>query len=274
MCGYANVPGEMFCQNCGVQLAPVASTPPPPPAPVLPPASAGVIAPTPTASPPAIPATPVEPGLAGEACPTCGYVNIPGDQFCQNCGLQLAAVRPVSAPAAPPAVSAPMVAAAQAAAPASEAAPPPPGVPAADSLPAIGEKKTAELPMIREIPPSAAPAEAKPVVFITGKLLIRAAKTEIELPPDKNELTIGRADPVRGVFPDIDLTTAGGDTSGVSRLHARFSMQDGQICIEDLNSTNFSFLNRQRLQPGQRYPIKHHDEIRLGLLILEYRQHD
>jgi pSer/pThr/pTyr-binding forkhead associated (FHA) protein len=37
-----------------------------------------------------------------------------------------------------------------------------------------------------------------------------------------------------------------------------------------LNSTNYTFLNRQRLQPGQRYPLKQNDEIRLGLLVLEY----
>ncbi len=43
------------------------------------------------------------------------------------------------------------------------------------------------------------------------------------------------------------------------------------IYIEDLNSTNFTFLNRIRLQPGQAYPLKDGDEIRLGVLTLEYR---
>ena len=38
-CGYQNIPGEMFCQNCGVQLAPVPSIPPPPPTPISPPKS-------------------------------------------------------------------------------------------------------------------------------------------------------------------------------------------------------------------------------------------
>ncbi len=32
-CGFINLPGEMFCQNCGVQLPPVTSLPPPPPRP-------------------------------------------------------------------------------------------------------------------------------------------------------------------------------------------------------------------------------------------------
>ena len=78
-CGYVNVPGEMFCQNCGVQLAPVASVPPPPPTPV----GASVQEPE---EPVAVPDV-----HASGACSSCGYVNAPGETFCQNCGFQLEA---------------------------------------------------------------------------------------------------------------------------------------------------------------------------------------
>jgi hypothetical protein len=105
-----------------------------------------------------------------------------------------------------------------------------------------------------------------------GKLLVVAAGGEIHLPASKNELLVGRSDPVRNIYPDVDLTSFGGDSRGVSRAHARLMRQGSQVFIEDLNSTNFTFLNQQKLEPGQRYPIKHGDEIRLGLLTLEYQE--
>lgn len=48
----------------------------------------------------------------------------------------------------------------------------------------------------------------------------------------------------------------------VSRRHARITYQGGRYFVEDLNSTNGTFLNEQRLQ-GQ-MPLSHADVIRLG----------
>ncbi len=228
-CGYVNVPGEMFCQNCGVQLAPVASTPPPPPTPVD--------APVAVAEPQEAPQVSEAAGAADRAqCTSCGFVNAPGEVFCQNCGFQLEADE----------------AAAQAA-----------SQPATPSTPAWA-------PSAETWPRMESPIPSEVVQPAIGKLIVQAAGAEIKLPVGQSEVTIGRSDPVRDVFPDIDLTSFGGDTAGVSRMHARLLIQGSQVFLEDLNSTNYTFLNRQRLQPGQRYPLTHGDEIRLGLLVLEY----
>jgi len=40
------------------------------------------------------------------------------------------------------------------------------------------------------------------------------------------------------------------------------------LLAEDLDSTNGSFLNGQKLQPRQPQPLKTGDELRLGKLIL------
>jgi pSer/pThr/pTyr-binding forkhead associated (FHA) protein len=77
-------------------------------------------------------------------------------------------------------------------------------------------------------------------------------------------VTIGREDPVSQVFPDIDLTDYGGDEGGVSRMHARITQQGGQFYIEDLDSTNYTFVNQQRLQPRQPHPLQDEDEVRFG----------
>jgi pSer/pThr/pTyr-binding forkhead associated (FHA) protein len=37
-----------------------------------------------------------------------------------------------------------------------------------------------------------------------------------------------------------------------------------------MNSTNFTFLNGEKLQPGRLYPLKTEDKIRFGLLALTY----
>jgi pSer/pThr/pTyr-binding forkhead associated (FHA) protein len=104
----------------------------------------------------------------------------------------------------------------------------------------------------------------------SGKLIILETGVELPLSFQKSELLIGRSDPARNIYPDVDLASHRGEAFGVSRAHARLVSQGLQIYIEDLNSTNFTFLNQKRLQPGQRYPLKYGDEIRLGLLAMKY----
>jgi len=105
-----------------------------------------------------------------------------------------------------------------------------------------------------------------------GKLLVVAAQAEIPLPVGKAEILIGRSDPVRDIYPDVDLALYGGEQAGVSRLHLRMVYRPEGVQIEDLNSTNFTYLNGQRLQPGQWYPLQPGDILRLGRLTLEFRR--
>ncbi len=87
----------------------------------------------------------------------------------------------------------------------------------------------------------------------------------------KNEITFGRGDLARISTPDIDLATADGISLGVSRRHAVIRRMDGGYFIEDLSSTNGTWLNENRLVPVQPYPINSGDQIRLGqLLVLVY----
>lgn len=114
----------------------------------------------------------------------------------------------------------------------------------------------------------AAPAEERQRLVI--KLVVSASQAQILLDMDRKEWLVGRSDPVRGIFPEVDLGPHGGEKGGVSRRHARLVTQAGQRWISDLNSTNFTFLNGQKLQPGELSLLKNGDEIRFGLLALEY----
>ncbi len=82
------------------------------------------------------------------------------------------------------------------------------------------------------------------------------------------EILIGRADTANQVFPDLDLTSDGGIEGGVSRRHACITFRDGVPYVEDLNSTNHSYLNNVRLEPLMPRALHHGDELRLGMILL------
>jgi hypothetical protein len=85
------------------------------------------------------------------------------------------------------------------------------------------------------------------------------------------ESQIGRWDADGGVFPDVDLDSDDPEAK-VSRRHARITMVEGKYFVEDLGSTNGTFVNRgKRLSPGTRQPLKDGDEIIVGKTFLRFR---
>jgi pSer/pThr/pTyr-binding forkhead associated (FHA) protein len=87
----------------------------------------------------------------------------------------------------------------------------------------------------------------------------------------KAALVVGREDAPSNSFPDIDLTPYGAEEGGVSRLHARLTLSGEDWAIEDLESTNFTFVNRKRIAPKTPTPLSDGDEIRLGRVGLRFK---
>ena len=84
------------------------------------------------------------------------------------------------------------------------------------------------------------------------------------------ESQIGRWDADGGIFPDVDLDSDDPEAK-VSRRHARVSFREGQFFLEDLGSTNGTFVNRgKRLPPGQPQPLHDGDEIIVGKTFLRF----
>ncbi|HEV7472966.1 MAG TPA: FHA domain-containing protein [Pyrinomonadaceae bacterium] len=84
------------------------------------------------------------------------------------------------------------------------------------------------------------------------------------------ESNIGRWDADGGIFPDVDLDTDDPEAK-VSRRHARITFSDGKYVLEDLGSTNGTFVNRgKRLAPGTRQPLSDGDEIIVGKTFLRF----
>jgi len=168
-----------------------------------------------------------------QICPSCGAVNPAGEAFCSNCGVSL-----LGAPA-PAAVGV-------ASAPAADHAAQPAAAP--------------------QVVPVAAAAPAN----LQARLIVEADNQEFDL-SGKDNITIGREDAVSNIYPDVDLTPHGGEEGGVSRLHARIFNENGQYLLEDENSTNFTFLNRQRLAAKTPTPLNDNDEVRLGRVLLRFK---
>jgi pSer/pThr/pTyr-binding forkhead associated (FHA) protein len=90
---------------------------------------------------------------------------------------------------------------------------------------------------------------------------------ELEIPA-KDEVVVGREDPISEIFPDVDLTGLGGMEKGVSRKHAVIHHAGGDYTVEDMGSTNGTFVNKKKIQPHAPQTIKPGDEVRFGKLSL------
>ena len=86
--------------------------------------------------------------------------------------------------------------------------------------------------------------------------------------PAKDEIVVGREDPISDIFPDVDLTGLGGMEKGVSRKHAVIHRAGADYTVEDLGSTNGTYINKKKIQPHAPQTIKAGDELRFGKLAL------
>lgn len=121
---------------------------------------------------------------------------------------------------------------------------------------------------LAEGPAAASPVEtASPVAAGVGKVKIHWKEPDqVTDLPDKPEVLIGREDPSSETFPDVDTTPLKGDELGVSRRHAKIARTPEGYTIEDLGSTNATYVNRKRIEKHVPVSVHPGDEIRLGKL--------
>lgn len=103
------------------------------------------------------------------------------------------------------------------------------------------------------------------------RLFIATSGVALPLPP-LEEVLIGRYDQLQPRVPEIDLDPHGGGSAGVSRQHARLVRQPDGWRIEDLRSTNGTYLNEVRLVPGHPIRIRAGDLLRLGQMTLIFEE--
>jgi pSer/pThr/pTyr-binding forkhead associated (FHA) protein len=107
-------------------------------------------------------------------------------------------------------------------------------------------------------------------VLAPAQLVVAASGAALPL-PSATQAMVGRSDAVSNFYPDIDLTPYGALDQGVGRRHLRLFVQNGQALIEDLDSTNGTALNGQKLAPRQPQPLRDGDQILVGKLLLRFQ---
>jgi len=85
---------------------------------------------------------------------------------------------------------------------------------------------------------------------------------------DGDEITIGRQGSGNGHTADVLLDELRAWEQGVSRLHAAIRRLGDNVHLIDLQSTNGTYLNGQRIPPGQPQLLRDGDEIRLGQYVI------
>ena len=83
----------------------------------------------------------------------------------------------------------------------------------------------------------------------------------------KGTLTMGRS-ALGEEIPTINLTRFHAGLLGVSRRHAAIQINDNDHTLTDLNSSNGTWVNEERLVPGKPHPLRSGDTVRLGHLVV------
>jgi FHA domain/zinc-ribbon domain len=186
-------------------------------------------------------------------CQNCGNDNLDTSRFCDECGTRLIeAVEQLSAPPlyVPPAIT--------------DVPPMRPVSVTSIGIPPVGS----------DVQVVEAQAQSAPVSqngTMNAKLIVeRGDSPGVEFRLSGTEATIGRWDADNGIFPDVDLDAH--DTEAkVSRRHARIKMQEGKYYVEDLGSTNGTYVNRgRRLLPGNSHLLNDGDEVIVGKTFMRF----
>jgi hypothetical protein len=185
-------------------------------------------------------------------CQACGTDNLDGSLYCDECGSSLSNSNNSNANNYAQASYQPPV--------------PEPTFQAA-SVTSIGIE-----PIIEQVVPRDASAVADGSSDnVHARLTIeRGTSIGREFELSAEESYIGRWDADNGVFPDVDLDACDPEAK-ISRRHARIVHRGDGYTIEDLGSTNGTYVNRgRRLIPGNPHALRSGDEIIVGKTFLRF----
>ena len=185
-------------------------------------------------------------------CRICGTENITGSQYCDECGAILEEREKKNNKM-------------------SDFHPQVPETPSFQSsnVTSIGNPPIAEV--LQPEDETIHKSDNKEVKDAFATLIIeRGHSAGFEFALSSDESNIGRWDADNGIFPDVDLDAHDVEAK-VSRRHARIIRQNGKFLMEDLGSTNGTFINRgRRLIPGNSNVLNDGDEIIVGKTFLRF----
>lgn len=110
-------------------------------------------------------------------------------------------------------------------------------------------------------PPPTSQAPQTKLQTQTAQLIHIRSNTVLELPPNLPVMHIGK--PNERIPPDIDVSGFP-DSEIVSRVHADIRSEAGIYYIEDVGSSNGTYINNIPLPAGNRHRLRSGDRIALG----------
>ncbi|HEY9296563.1 MAG TPA: FHA domain-containing protein [Phormidium sp.] len=216
---------------------------------------------------------------ATTSCPNCGAPVQTDASFCGQCGFGLQNKAEEAEEAAEPQTSAPatvaMTPSAQAAMP---DIPAPEPLVQPDPLVISYSVPESENLSVQSIPPSSPPASPEmasgnsptpeqgtvaPTRIQQQKALLIHVQTKnnIELPQNLSIIHLGK--PNEQIPPDIDVSGFP-NSEVVSRVHADIRVEGDAYYIEDVGSSNGTYVNHTPLPKGNRHRLRSGDRISLG----------
>ncbi|MEO1443273.1 MAG: FHA domain-containing protein [Chloroflexota bacterium] len=162
-------------------------------------------------------------------CPNCGHHNAPGTLICANCGILL-----------------------------------------------TGEKAGATY-QLSEDELTAQPTEPNQRVNLNDRKMhfpedatfaikIREVDDPMVYQPKNETLLVGRRNKHSEFSPDVDMYTYAGFLLGVSRRHALIYVKDNRLMLEDLGSSNGTWVDGVQLKPREPELLYDGVEVSLGKL--------
>jgi serine/threonine-protein kinase len=117
---------------------------------------------------------------------------------------------------------------------------------------------------------------AYPKAAATAKLYVEGT-SELSAPTfslQKDEVLLGRRDPMSNIFPEVDLSKYDPQTK-ISRRHARIWRDGNNFLVEDLGSSNGTVLASSvkeafRLVPHRPHPLVSGDILKIGDTTLHF----
>lgn len=146
-------------------------------------------------------------------------------------------------------------------------APTPPDV-GHDQTPAGGAEIVAA-PSVAETPVADAPPARLWKVGELKLVIEQGMSVGKEFLISEADMSVGRRDPEQLVNPDIDLFDQEAPNNRyISRRQARLFLRDGQLMLEDLDSSNGTALNGQLVAPHEPRALALNDKVHFGQSVL------
>ncbi|XGV95187.1 MAG: FHA domain-containing protein [Leptolyngbya sp. BL-A-14] len=216
------------------------------------------------------------------SCPNCGTAVQTDASFCGQCGYNLrtaASSQPVASSPHPVSEASVASPAMPDLLPLDPLVPPDPLVAPPlpiSSSPAMLESEPIPAPVVTPVPSSSAPVINQEASVASGpgqissttqlqqqtaRLLHLQTSASLELPQSLTVIHIGK--PNDRIPPDIDVSGFP-DSEIVSRIHADIRLEGDAYYLEDVGSSNGTYINNVPLPMGNRHRLRPGDRIALG----------